>query len=110
MLDFDSCYLAVSSRDARFDGRVYTGVTSTGIYCRPICPARTPARRNVRFYPDASAAEAAGFRPCKRCRPESSPGSPEWDVRGDLVGRALRLIDDGVVDETGVRGLASRLA
>ncbi|MGI8328695.1 DNA-3-methyladenine glycosylase 2 family protein [Actinomadura scrupuli] len=110
MLDFDSCYLAVSSRDARFDGRFYTGVTSTGIYCRPICPARTPARRNVRFYPDASAAEAAGFRPCKRCRPESSPGSPEWDVRGDLVGRALRLIDDGVVDETGVRGLASRLA
>jgi AraC family transcriptional regulator, regulatory protein of adaptative response / DNA-3-methyladenine glycosylase II len=110
MLDFDSCYRAVSSRDARFDGRFYTGVTSTGIYCRPICPARTPARRNVRFYPDASAAEAAGFRPCKRCRPEAGPGSPDWDVRGDLVGRALRLIDDGVVDDAGVRGLAARLS
>jgi AraC family transcriptional regulator of adaptative response / DNA-3-methyladenine glycosylase II len=109
MLDFDSCYKAVSSRDARFDGRFYSGVTSTGIYCRPICPARTPAQRNVRFYPDAAAAEAAGFRPCKRCRPEASPGSPEWDVRGDLVSRGLRLIDEGVVDESGVGGLADRL-
>ncbi|REE98320.1 DNA-3-methyladenine glycosylase 2 family protein [Thermomonospora umbrina] len=110
MLDFDSCYRAVSARDARFDGRFFTGVTSTGIYCRPICPARTPTRRNVRFYQDAAAAEAAGFRPCKRCRPESSPGSARWDARGDLVRRGLRLIDDGVVDDHGVRGLAGRLS
>lgn len=110
MLDFDSCYRAVSARDSRFDGRFFTGVTSTGIYCRPICPARTPAQRNVRFYPDAASAEAAGFRPCKRCRPEASPGSPDWDVRGDLVARALRLIDDGVVDDEGIGGLAGRLA
>ncbi|WP_315987203.1 DNA-3-methyladenine glycosylase 2 family protein [Actinomadura sp. HBU206391] len=110
MLNFDSCYRAVTSRDARFDGRFFTAVTSTGIYCRPICPARTPARRNVRFFAAAAAAEGAGFRPCKRCRPEASPGSPDWDVRGDLIGRALRLIDDGVVDDFGVRGLARRLA
>jgi AraC family transcriptional regulator, regulatory protein of adaptative response / DNA-3-methyladenine glycosylase II len=110
VLDFDSCYLAVTARDARFDGRFFTGVTSTGIYCRPICPARTPARRNVTFFADAAAAEGAGFRPCKRCRPEAGPGSPDWDVRGDLVGRALRLIDDGLIDEHGVRGLARRLA
>ncbi|ETK33419.1 DNA-3-methyladenine glycosylase 2 family protein [Microbispora sp. ATCC PTA-5024] len=108
-LDFDACYLAVSARDARFDGRFYTAVTSTGIYCRPICPARTPARKNVRFYRHAAAAEAAGFRPCRRCRPELSPGDPGWDVRADLVGRALRLIDDGVADEHGVAGLAHRL-
>ncbi|GII53218.1 AraC family transcriptional regulator [Planotetraspora thailandica] len=108
-LDFDACYVAVSARDARFDGRFYTAVTSTGIYCRPICPARTPARKNVRFYRHAAAAEAAGFRPCRRCRPELSPGDPGWDVRADLVGRALRLIDDGVADERGVAGLAQRL-
>ncbi|MEW9527031.1 AlkA N-terminal domain-containing protein [Microbispora sp. NPDC049125] len=108
-LDFDACYLAVSARDSRFDGRFYTAVTSTGIYCRPICPARTPARRNVRFYRHAAAAEAAGFRPCRRCRPELSPGDPGWDVRADLVSRALRLIDDGAADEQGVAGLARRL-
>ncbi|MGP3911826.1 AlkA N-terminal domain-containing protein [Nonomuraea sp. 10N515B] len=108
-LDFDSCYRAVSARDARFDGRFYTAVTTTRIYCRPICPARTPASRNVRFYRHAASAEAAGFRPCKRCRPELSPGDPGWDVRGDLVGRALRLIDDGGADEQGVVGLARRL-
>jgi AraC family transcriptional regulator of adaptative response / DNA-3-methyladenine glycosylase II len=108
-LDFDACYLAVSARDARFDGRFYTAVTSTGIYCRPICPARTPARKNVRFYRHAATAEAAGFRPCRRCRPELSPGDPGWDVRADLVGRALRLIDDGLADERGVAGLAQRL-
>jgi len=109
-LDFDSCYRAVVARDARFDGRFFTAVLSTGIYCRPVCPARTPARRNVRFYADAAAAEAAGFRPCKRCRPEACPGSAHWDFRGDLVRRALRLIEDGVVDDHGVRGLAARLA
>ncbi|GAA3709895.1 DNA-3-methyladenine glycosylase 2 family protein [Nonomuraea antimicrobica] len=108
-LDFDSCYRAVSARDSRFDGRFYTAVTTTRIYCRPICPARTPASRNVRFYRHAASAEAAGFRPCKRCRPELSPGDPGWDVRGDLVGRALRLIDDGAADERGVAGLAGRL-
>ncbi|MBT2224547.1 DNA-3-methyladenine glycosylase 2 family protein [Nonomuraea sp. NEAU-A123] len=108
-LDFDSCYRAVSARDARFDGRFYTAVTSTRIYCRPICPARTPASRNVRFYRHAASAEAAGFRPCKRCRPELSPGDPGWDLRGDLIGRALRLIDDGDADEQGVAGLARRL-
>jgi AraC family transcriptional regulator of adaptative response / DNA-3-methyladenine glycosylase II len=108
-LDFDACYVAVSARDGRFDGRFYTAVTSTGIYCRPICPARTPARKNIRFYRYAAAAEAAGFRPCRRCRPELSPGEPGWDVRADLVGRALRLIDAGIADEQGVAGLARRL-
>jgi AraC family transcriptional regulator of adaptative response / DNA-3-methyladenine glycosylase II len=108
-LDFDSCYRAVSARDSRFDGRFYTAVTTTRIYCRPICPARTPSSRNVRFYRHAASAEAAGFRPCKRCRPELSPGDPGWDLRGDLIGRALRLIDDGAADERGVAGLATRL-
>ncbi|MBG0827981.1 DNA-3-methyladenine glycosylase 2 family protein [Planomonospora sp. ID67723] len=108
-LDFDSCYRAVAARDARFDGRFYTAVTSTRIYCRPICPARTPASRNVRFYRHAASAEAAGFRPCKRCRPELSPGDPGWDHRGDLVGRALRLIEEGVADDAGITGLAGRL-
>ncbi|MFI6293120.1 DNA-3-methyladenine glycosylase 2 family protein [Nonomuraea sp. NPDC050790] len=108
-LDFDSCYRAVSARDARFDGRFYTAVKTTRIYCRPICPARTPSSRNVRFYRHAASAEAAGFRPCKRCRPELSPGDPGWDLRGDLIGRALRLIDDGAADDTGVAGLAKRL-
>ncbi|MEV7012424.1 AlkA N-terminal domain-containing protein [Streptosporangium sp. NPDC051022] len=108
-LDFDSCYRAVTARDARFDGRFYTAVTSTHIYCRPICPARTPASRNVRFYRHAAAAEAAGFRPCKRCRPELSPGDPGWNHRGDLIGRALRLIDEGVADDGGIPRLAGRL-
>ncbi|MEU4404529.1 AlkA N-terminal domain-containing protein [Streptosporangium sp. NPDC023963] len=108
-LDFDSCYRAVAARDARFDGRFYTAVTSTRIYCRPICPARTPSTRNVRFYRHAASAEAAGFRPCKRCRPELSPGDPGWDHRGDLVGRALRLIDEGVADDGGMTRLAGRL-
>ncbi|GII90955.1 Ada metal-binding domain-containing protein [Sinosporangium siamense] len=108
-LDFDSCYRALSARDPRFDGRFYTAVTSTNIYCRPICPARTPHARNVRFYRHAASAEAAGFRPCKRCRPELSPGDPGWNIRGDLVGRALRLIDEGVADDHGVNGLAGRL-
>ena len=109
-LDFDTCYRALLARDQRFDGRFFTAVTSTGVYCRPICPARTPARANIRFYPHAGAAEAAGFRACRRCRPETSPGSPEWNVRADLTGRAVRLITDGYVDEHGVDGLARRLA
>ena len=109
-LDFDTCYRAVVSRDPRFDGRFFTGVTSTGIYCRPVCPARTPARRNMRFFPHAGAAEAAGFRACRRCRPETSPGSPDWNVRADLAARAVRLIADGYADEHGITGLARRLA
>ena len=109
-LDFDTCYRAVVARDPRFDGRFFTGVTSTGIYCRPICPARTPARRNLRFFPHAGAAEAAGFRACRRCRPEASPGSPDWNTRADLAARAVRLIADGYADQHGISGLARRLA
>ncbi|TDC47346.1 DNA-3-methyladenine glycosylase 2 family protein [Micromonospora sp. KC207] len=108
-LDFERCYRAVDSRDQRFDGWFYTGVTSTGIYCRPSCPATTPKRRNVRFFPSAAAAQSAGLRACRRCRPDAAPGSPEWDVRADVVGRAMRLIADGVVDRDGVPGLATRL-
>ncbi len=108
-MDFDTCYRAVSSRDARFDGWFYTAVRTTGIYCRPSCPAITPKRRNVEFHATAAAAQAAGFRACKRCRPDASPGSPEWNVRSDLVARAMRLIGDGVVDREGVDGLAREL-
>ncbi len=110
LLDFDACYRAMCSRDSRFDGRFFTGVTTTGIYCRPICPAQTPKAANVQFYICAAAAEAAGFRACRRCRPETSPGSPDWNVRADLVARALRLIAGGVADTEGVDGLAKRLA
>ncbi|NES15316.1 DNA-3-methyladenine glycosylase 2 family protein [Micromonospora sp. PPF5-17] len=108
-LDFERCYRAVDSRDQRFDGWFYTGVTSTGIYCRPSCPAMTPKRQNVRFFPSAAAAQGAGLRACRRCRPDAAPGSPQWDVRADVVGRAMRLIADGVVDRDGVPGLAARL-
>ena len=107
--DDESRYRAVLSRDPRFDGWFVLGVTSTGIYCRPSCPATTPRRVNVRFYRTAAAAQAAGFRACKRCRPDASPGSPEWNLRSDVVARAMRLIGDGVVDRDGVGGLASRL-
>jgi AraC family transcriptional regulator of adaptative response / DNA-3-methyladenine glycosylase II len=108
-LDFERCYHAVESRDQRFDGWFSTAVRTTGIYCRPSCPAVTPKRENVTFYPSAAAAQRDGFRACRRCRPDAAPGSPEWDLRADLVGRAVRLIADGVVDRTGVPGLASRL-
>jgi len=107
--DPEACYRVVSGRDARFDGRFYTAVLTTGIYCRPSCPARTPHRRNCRFYPTAAAAAAAGFRACKRCRPDALPGSRQWDVRGDLASRAVRLVGEGVVDSVGVAGLAARL-
>ena len=107
--DPDRCYLAVQSRDPRFDGWFVTAVVSTRIYCRPSCPARTPLRRNVRFLPTAAAAQRAGFRACKRCRPDATPGSPEWDLRADVVARAMRLIADGVIDRSGVPGLADRL-
>ena len=107
--DPDRCYQAAQSKDARFDGWFFCAVTSTGIYCRPSCPARTPKRQNVRFYPTAAAAQQAGFRACLRCRPDATPGSPEWNVRADVVARAMRLIRDGVVDREGVEGLARRL-
>ncbi len=107
--DHEACYRAVQARDARFDGRFCTAVTTTGIYCRPSCPARTPKSGNVLFYACAAAAEEAGFRACKRCRPESAPGDPDWDRRGDLVARAVRLIADGAAAEGGVPGLARRL-
>lgn len=107
--DADVCYRAVAGRDPRFDGWFFTAVHTTGIYCRPSCPAITPRRRNVTFYPSAAAAQRAGFRACKRCRPDACPGSPDWDVRGDLAGRALRLIADGVIDREGVAGLSRRL-
>src|SRR5947208_14853678 len=109
LLDRDRCYHAIQSRDARFDGVFFTAVTSTGIYCRPSCPAITPKRGNVCFYHTAAAAQDAGFRACKRCRPDATPGSPEWNLRADLVGRAMRLIADGLVDREGVGGLAARL-
>ena len=107
--DFDACYRACQARDPRFDGWIYVGVTSTGIYCRPSCPATTPKPTNMRFYPTAAAAQQAGFRACRRCRPDASPGSPEWDIRADVVARAMRGIADGVVDREGVEGLARRL-
>src|SRR5947209_1530673 len=110
-LDFERCYRAVESRDARFDGWFITAVRTTGTYCRPSRPTPVrPKRENVSFYPTAAAAQLAGYRACKRCRPDASPGSPEWNVRGDLVGRAMRLIADGTVDRDGVAGLARRLA
>ncbi|HWH11836.1 MAG TPA: AlkA N-terminal domain-containing protein [Solirubrobacteraceae bacterium] len=107
--DFDHCYRAVQSRDARFDGWFFTAVTSTRIYCRPSCPARTPKPANVRFYATAAAAQQAGFRACLRCRPDAAPGSPEWLGRADVAARAVRLILDGAVDRDGVAGLAGRL-
>ena len=108
-LDDQRRYQAAVSKDPRFDGVFFIAVTSTGIYCRPSCPAITPKRENMRFYRSAAAAQDAGFRACKRCRPDASPGSPEWNIRADAVGRAMRLIADGVVDRDGVEGLASRL-
>jgi AraC family transcriptional regulator of adaptative response / DNA-3-methyladenine glycosylase II len=109
MMTDDACYRVLCSRDSRFDGWFFVAVLTTGIYCRPSCPAITPKRANVRFLPTAAAAQDAGFRACKRCRPDAVPGSPEWNVRADLVGRAMRHIADGVVDREGVAGLARRL-
>lgn len=108
-LDPETCYRAIASRDARFDGRFFTGVTTTDIYCRPVCPARTPRQENVRFFACAAAAEAAGFRPCRRCRPESAPGTPPWLGTSALVSRALRLIERGALDGASVESLAARL-
>lgn len=108
-LDADECFRAVASRDRRFDGVFFTAVRTTGIYCRPSCPAVTPKKRNVGFYPSAAAAQAAGFRACRRCLPDATPGSPQWDLRADVADRAMRLIADGVVERDGVEGLAVRL-
>jgi AraC family transcriptional regulator of adaptative response / DNA-3-methyladenine glycosylase II len=107
--DFDERYRAISARDIRFDGQFVTAVRSTGIYCRPSCPARTPKRQNVTFYPTSAAAHEAGYRACKRCLPEAAPGSPAWNLRGDIAARAMRLIASGVVEREGVQGLAGRL-
>jgi AraC family transcriptional regulator, regulatory protein of adaptative response / DNA-3-methyladenine glycosylase II len=107
--DFESCYRLSDSRDPRYDGIFFIAATSTRLYCRPSCPARQPKRANVRFYPTAAAAQSAGFRACKRCRPDAAPGSPDWNWRADRVARAMRLIGDGIVDREGVSGLAERL-
>ncbi|MDX3842299.1 AlkA N-terminal domain-containing protein [Streptomyces europaeiscabiei] len=107
--DTERCVRAVRSKDARFDGWFFTAVVTTRIYCRPSCPVVPPKAENMRFYPSAAACQQAGFRACKRCRPDTSPGSPEWDQRADLVARAMRLVGDGVVDREGVPGLARRL-
>ncbi|AJE43220.1 DNA-3-methyladenine glycosylase 2 family protein [Streptomyces nodosus] len=108
-IDRERCVRAVQSKDARFDGWFFTAVLTTGIYCRPSCPAVPPKPENMTFHPSAAACQQAGFRACKRCRPDTSPGSPAWNQRADLVARAMRLIADGVVDREGVPGLASRL-
>jgi AraC family transcriptional regulator of adaptative response / DNA-3-methyladenine glycosylase II len=108
-LDFEVCWRAVTARDARFDGRFFTGVTSTGIYCRPVCPARTPKRENMTFHPSAAAAEAAGFRACLRCRPETAPDMGAWRGTSNTVSRALALIEAGALDAGNVDGLAERL-
>jgi AraC family transcriptional regulator of adaptative response / DNA-3-methyladenine glycosylase II len=109
VMDDDHCYSVASSRDGRFDGAFVTAVTTTGIYCRPSCPAMTPKRNHVRFFPTPAAAQEAGFRACKRCRPDAAPGSPDWNARADLVARAIRLIGDGVVEREGISGLSRRL-
>jgi AraC family transcriptional regulator, regulatory protein of adaptative response / DNA-3-methyladenine glycosylase II len=109
LLDQERCYRAVASRDARFDGHFITAVRTTGIYCRPSCPAMTPKRSNVEFLPTAGAAQQRGYRACRRCQPDAVPGSPDWNLRADLAARAMRLIADGVVEREGVPGLAARL-
>src|SRR5215217_908688 len=108
-LDQDACYRAVTTRDARFDGRIFGGVKTTGIYCRPVCPARTPKRENMVFYPTAAACEEAGFRACLRCRPETAPDMGAWRGASNTVSRALALIEQGALDEADVDALAERL-
>lgn len=108
-LDHQACYQALRRRDSRFDGRFYTGVTTTGIFCRPSCPARTPKSSNIKFFHHAAAASEAGYRPCRRCRPELAPSSPEWNRRADLAGKALQLIDQGDLDRLSVKQVAAKL-
>lgn len=109
MTEQEICYRALLTRDRRFDGRFFTAVLTTGVYCRPICPARTPKASNVRFYPNAWSAEAAGFRPCLRCRPETAPGSPAWLGSEDTVRRAMRLVEEGLLETEGLGTLARRM-
>lgn len=109
MLDAKACERARITRDRRYDGRFFTGVRTTGIYCRPVCPVRPAKPGNVRFYPSAAAAEAAGFRPCLRCRPETAPFSPAWTGSGATVRRGLGLIVGGALDKDSVEALAERL-
>lgn len=109
MLDFAAQYEAFRKRDPAFDGVVYVAVKTTGVYCRPVCPARTPFARNIRFYPSAAAAERAGFRPCLRCRPETAPFCPAWKGTRTTVERALKLIENGALDGNSVTALAARL-
>ncbi len=108
--DPERCYRILLSRDARFDGWFFVAVRTTGIFCRPSCPATTPKRANVTFVRTAAAAQRGGYRACRRCRPDTAPGSPEWNVRADLAGRAMALVNDGLIDREGVGGLARRLA
>lgn len=109
MLDFEECDRARIRRDAAYDGRFFTGVRTTGIYCRPVCPARHALSKNVEYYPSAAAAEAAGYRPCLRCRPETAPFSPAWKGSLATVERAMRLVNEGALDEASVEALAERL-
>ncbi len=109
LLDHQQCYDALRSRDGRFDGRFWVGVRTTGIYCRPVCPSRTPLARNVDFYAHPAAAEDAGLRPCRRCRPETAPGSSDWSGNAAVIERALRLVDEGALDAGNVDALAARL-
>ncbi|MCC8928663.1 AlkA N-terminal domain-containing protein [Rhodococcus sp. I2R] len=108
-LDFERCYRAVSARDTRFDGQFFTAVRTTGIYCRPSCPAVTPKPQNVSFVPTAAAAQQNGYRACRRCQPDATPGSPHWNINSDLTSRAMRLISDGAVERGGVGSLAHTL-
>jgi AraC family transcriptional regulator of adaptative response/methylated-DNA-[protein]-cysteine methyltransferase len=108
-LDPSACERARVRRDRRYDGRFFSGVRTTGIYCRPVCPVRPAQGRNVAFYPTAAAAEAAGFRPCLRCRPEAAPFSPAWQGSRATVHRAMRLIRDGALDREGLDALAAHL-
>ena len=108
-LDHAACYRAISVRDIRFDGRFFTGVKTTGIYCRPVCPARTPLSKNVTFFPSAAAAQEAGFRPCLRCRPETAPDMGAWRGTSNTVSRALALIELGALDQGSIEALGDRI-
>lgn len=108
-IDAGACYRAVKTRDARFDGRFFTAVRTTGIYCRPVCPAPAPKREHCTFFACAAAAQQAGFRPCLRCRPETAPGLPAWNGTSATISRALRLIEEGALDESSIEALAARL-
>ena len=109
VIDVDNAYAVLTSRDRRFDGRFFVAVATTGVYCRPSCPSPMPKPENLRLYPSAAAAQQAGYRACRRCRPDAAPGSPDWNVRADVAGRAMRLIADGLADREGVSGVAARL-